>query len=120
MLATMTTKPPWISVMSEQLFKASQWREAKSCHHKANPSPGDYWYEDMLVPILVVVAVTDRYITVFQKTKPTSDNTWTWDVDKPSILSREQFEETLKCGHVGSSQMFWAVDEFNGKPVAIE
>lgn len=104
--------------MSETMYKASQWKEAECDHKRHNPSEGDYWWCDHFCPVLVVLSVTGKFVTVCRETKDARDNKWTWDLSKPSIMDREAFEKKLEGARarVGGSH-FWAVTEFK-KPVA--
>lgn len=58
--------------------------------HRLNPEAGDYWNE-MFVPVMVVVDVRDECVVVCKKIKNVGDKQWTWDLSKLEKLSREDF-----------------------------
>jgi hypothetical protein len=103
----------------EKTYKAREWQEAEIDHKRHNPSEGDYWWTDHFCPVLVVLAVTGRFVTICSQTKDAGDDKWTWDLTKPSILDRDKFEKKLDHCRVGSSQ-FWAVREFKNPPKAAD
>ena len=45
----------------------------------------------MFVPIMVVIAVKPKTVTVCKTTKDAGDNCWTWDLDHFEVMSREDF-----------------------------
>lgn len=97
---------------SERLYKASEWQEAERDYKRHNPSAGDYWYEDMFVPMLVVLDVNKNFVTFCQTTKDVGNNKWTWDLSKPEIISRNDFVKKVeRFGRLGGSH-YWAVEEF--------
>jgi hypothetical protein len=97
----------------EKLFKASEYREAEAEHKRNNPTKGDYWWEDHLCPVLVVLAVSKSFVTVCCKNKDAGGNKWTWDLTKPEIMSLDDFKKRLsgRFCFVGGSH-YWAVEEF--------
>lgn len=97
--------------MSERLFKASEYREAKAEHKRNNPTKGDYWWEDHFCPVLVVLSVAKDFVTICRKTKDAGDNKWTWDLTQPEILSRADFVKKLEHSRCGGDHS-WAVREF--------
>jgi hypothetical protein len=74
--------------------------------HVENPQVGDYWQE-MLVPILLVLKVNKRSKTVtFTEKKIELDtNYYTWDLENPSVLKFEDFKKKLLYKHQEST---WA------------
>ena len=65
--------------------------------HCENPEVGDYW-NDMLVPILVVIGVTPTEVIICKKTKYVGPDRWTWDLTQIKRLSKEEFSSSLKYG----------------------
>lgn len=103
--------------IEEKLYKASEYREAEDDHRRNNPTPGDYWWCDHFCPVLVVLAVTPKFITVCTKTKDVGNSKWTWDLDEvPTVLSKSDFLNKLsdRCSHVGGPH-YWVVKAFAGR-----
>jgi hypothetical protein len=102
-----------VVVKDEKLYKASEWREAKKEHHLNNPQAGDYWFEDMYVPWLVVLHVVGNHVVVCEKTKSTDESHWTWDLEQVQMYSKEQFKEKLsRYGRISDSSHYWAAEAF--------
>jgi len=95
--------------MTDRLFKASEYKQAEAEHRRNNPSPGDYWYEDMYVPVLIVLSVAGNFVTICRKVKPVNDRQWTWDLTKPEIVSREEFVKRLDDPFCGVTSGHYAV-----------
>jgi hypothetical protein len=106
-----------MTIVAKRVYQSNEWEKAERDHKRLNPSAGDYWWEEMFCPVLVVLAVSGGFVTVCRETKDAGDNKWTWDLTKPSIIDRKQFAERLEDARVGGSH-FWAVKEFEGKPKA--
>jgi PAS domain S-box-containing protein len=67
------------------------------------PQPGDYW-EDHLVGVLEVVAVSHGMVIFFDQKKDVHAYHWEWDTSKPRALSLEEFATHLRYKH-GDSEM---------------
>jgi hypothetical protein len=98
--------------MSERLFKASQWREAKAEHKRQCPEPGDYWYVDHFCPLLVVVTVLADFVLVCRNVQDAGDNCWTWDLSKLDTLPREEFGELVTEAFLGEKHN-WVPERLN-------
>jgi hypothetical protein len=99
--------------MSEKLYTAKEWRKARADWKRENPAEGDYWYGEMFIPILVVLAVHPNHVTICSNTQETDAEHWTWDLDKPRIVSREEFKAMIAdrfCDYGGSHD--WAARMF--------
>ena len=100
----------------EKLYRASEWKEARRDHRMCNPQEGDYWYEDMFVPHLVVLKVLANHIIFCDKTKATDERHWTWDLSQPKMLSKNEFKEKVsKYSRLSEVSHYWAAEEFNKK-----
>ena len=64
--------------------------------HANNPQVGDYWQE-MLQPILLVLKTNKRKkeVTFVQEKVELDTNYWTWDLEKPEVLSFKEFKDKL-------------------------
>lgn len=58
---------------------------------RLDPLPGDYW-EDHMVPVAVVLAVTPHMVTLCTERRDVPPNHWTWDLNKTMNVTRERFE----------------------------
>lgn len=58
--------------------------------HRLDPQVGDYWNE-MFVPIMVVVGVHPDRVVICQTTKSVGKDHWTWDLAKLDTVTREAF-----------------------------
>lgn len=76
--------------------------------HALDPEVGDYWQE-MFMPICVVVDATQFSVTVCDKTKSVGENRWTWDISKLEVYSREDFGNRYRYGNC-SAEAFKATD----------
>lgn len=83
--------------------------------HAVKPKPGDYWHE-MFCPICVVLEIDDDCIIYCDKTKPTDEQHWTWDLEKTDIKTVDEFKEWLSYGTIPGfwcdvlpEQHLWAV-----------
>lgn len=102
----------------ERLYKASEWRQARDEHKRHNPEPGDYWTEDHLSPVLVVLDVKANFLVICEKTKDVGNNKWTWDIESPTLISKTEFLKKISryCGFSGSH--YWTVEEYrSGKKI---
>lgn len=100
--------------VAPRVYQSNEWEKAERDHKRLNPSAGDYWWAEMFCPVLVVLVVTGDFVTVCREKKDTGDNKWTWDLTRPSLLCRANFEKMLEGARIGGSH-FWAVKEFEGK-----
>lgn len=67
-----------------------QERRMLNAEHKENPKVGDYWQEH-LVPMCVVAAVTDNHVYIHTKTVQVPPNHWMWDFNETTVVSRKEF-----------------------------
>lgn len=73
--------------------------DAVNEEHCADPQPGDYWHE-MFCPYLVVLLRIGKNVIVCQTRKDFPDGGWTWDMDKPEIITLERLREIVTYGRL--------------------
>lgn len=73
--------------------------DAVNERHCTDPRPGDYWHE-MFCPYLVVLARIGDHIIVYQTRKKVDENHWTWDTDKPEMMSLAELRKTVTYGSI--------------------
>ena len=68
--------------------------KADAVRKRKNPQSGDYWNE-MLVPVCVVVAVHEwpQRVTIIDKTVPVDSEHWTWDLASMRTITQKAFEQ---------------------------
>jgi hypothetical protein len=80
-------------------------RDALNRRCARNPEPGDYWQE-MLMPICVVLAVTGDKVDLCKTIKQTRGGTaWTWDLAQRQEMTRAEFDEWLSYDSIDG---YWA------------
>lgn len=96
-----------------QKIEVVEDRHVTALRHARNPKVGDYWNE-MFMPVLLVVEVDDKWVKFCEKTKPARNgNGWTWDLTEFVSLPRYKFIQKLQYGGISDdwsgdmSEKFW-------------
>lgn len=92
-------------------------QEKLNNEHFDNPEPGDYWNE-MFCPYFVVLeCLPENKFVICHTRQPIDSHTWTWDLSKTQIVSKEYFNVVKYRsipGFVANviPEHHWAVEEY--------
>jgi len=72
-------------------FEESQIKNQK---HVDTPEVGDFWHE-MFVPYHIVLAVTNTHVIICDKTKPTDDSHYTFDLSETKTITLQEHKDLV-------------------------
>jgi len=73
--------------------------------HAVNPEKGDFWSEHCMGVLQVLDVVGD--VVVFFDEKIQEENTWSWDVSLPKVLTKKQFAEYVRYKSDTMNHLCW-------------
>jgi hypothetical protein len=82
------------SKVEEQMSYDYKAQQEKNQSHVDNPQVGDLWHE-MFSPYHIVLAVTDTDVIICEKTKPTDDYHYTFDLSEIKTVTLEEHKNIV-------------------------
>ena len=74
-----------------KLYEEAQIKNKK---HVDQPQVGDFWHE-MFSPYHIVLAVTDTHVIICEKTKPTDNYHYTFDLSETKTVTLEEHKNIV-------------------------